>query len=132
MKQEGNSHAEKPENTSIWKEVENRRDLGEHAMIFSYLKDYPWEERSKWIFVLLQIAGLGHWVKLQDTYFKKKKFIFVSKQKEQEKSSDVSLKVLKYLPKDPLLLMYYEKYTSARSRVDKNNFSRSFLLRVLA
>lgn len=47
MKQEGNSDAEKPENTSMWKEAENRGDLGEHEMIFSYLKGYPWEERSK-------------------------------------------------------------------------------------
>ena len=47
MKQEGNSDAEKPEKTSIWKEAENRGDLGEHEMIFSYLKGYPWEERSK-------------------------------------------------------------------------------------
>lgn len=48
MKQEGNLDAEKPENTSIWKEAENRGDLGNHEMIFSYLKGFPWEERSKY------------------------------------------------------------------------------------
>lgn len=79
MKQEGNSHAGKPENTSIWKEMENRGDLGEHEMIFSYLKGYPWEERSKWTFVLLQIVGLGHSEKPQETYFEKKEeLIFFS------------------------------------------------------
>lgn len=41
MKQEDNLDAGKPENTSIWKERENKEDLGEHGMIFNYLKSYP-------------------------------------------------------------------------------------------
>lgn len=50
-------------------------ETGEHEMIFSYLKGYPWEERSKWTFVLLQISGsrtlgetTGHLLREKEVY----------------------------------------------------------------
>ncbi|XP_065763480.1 phosphatidylinositol 4-kinase type 2-beta isoform X3 [Muntiacus reevesi] len=46
MKPEGNSDAEKPENTSMWKEAENRGILGEHEMVCNCVKASPWEERK--------------------------------------------------------------------------------------
>ena len=136
MKPEGNSDAEKPENTSMWKEAENRGILGEHDMVCSYVKASTWEERSKQTFVLLQVASLGHWVKLQGAMFlKKKSFVFIKKKphthkkyQQQQKNESLSLEVFKHWPRDHLLEMYYRKYTSTGNKVEINNFLTYFLL----
>lgn len=47
MTWEGNSHPEKPENTSMWNEAQHKETWGDHETIFNYLKGHPWEERSR-------------------------------------------------------------------------------------
>lgn len=126
MKQKGTLVAE---NTSTWKEVESRGDLGVQEMVFGYLKGCSWDKGVSRL-VLLQRACQGQRVEFHETYFisQKGSLCLFSYKKHFYKRSDLSLKVFKHWPSDHAPVTYCRKHISTSIKVEIKNFSNLFLL----